>query len=141
MRKCIFFVFYKNRKENINMGRKTRECKVCGQKYKYCPTCSQDKNKPSWMALLHEENCMKIWDICTRFNMELMSKEEAKEAILKCDLSKKETFVDFVQKDIENILFEEPKPVVVEEVKPANEVKPVFKKQDLKKHEVVNTIE
>lgn len=117
------------------MGRRTRECRVCGKKYEYCPTCTQDKYKPSWMALFHEENCMKIWDICTRFNMELMSKEEAKEAILKCDLSKKETFVDFVQKDIENILFEEPKPVVVEEAKP------VFKKHDFKKHEVVTTIE
>ena len=123
------------------MGRRTRECRVCGQTYKYCPTCSQDKYKPTWMALFHEENCMKIWDICTRFNMELMSKEEAKEAILKCDLSKKENFVDFVQKDIANILFEEPTPEVVEEVKPIEEVKPVFKRQEFKKHEVVTTIE
>lgn len=116
------------------MGRRTRECRVCQSKYEYCPTCSQDKYKPTWMVEFHEENCMKIWDICTRFNMELMSKEEAKEAILKCDLSKKETFVDFVQKDIENILFEEPKPVI-------EEIKPVIKKQEFKKHEVVTTIE
>lgn len=122
------------------MGRRTRECKVCGTKYEYCPTCSQDKYKPAWMALFHEENCMKIWDICTRFNMELMSKEEAKEALLKCDLSKKESFVDFVQKDIENILKEEPAPMVVEEIKPVEE-KPVFKKQEFKKHEVITTIE
>lgn len=123
------------------MGRRTRECRVCQSKYEYCPTCSQDKYKPTWMVEFHEENCMKIWDICTRFNMELISKEEAKEAILACDLSKKETFVDFVQKDIANILFEEPAPVVVEEPKPAVEIKPVFKKQEFKKHEVVTTIE
>ena len=61
------------------MGRRTRECRVCGERYEYCPTCSQDKYKPAWMVDFHEENCVKIWDICTRFNMELMSKEEAKE--------------------------------------------------------------
>lgn len=113
------------------MGRRSRTCRVCGQSYEYCPTCSQDKYKPTWMVEFHESNCQQIWEICTRFNMELMSKEEAKEAILKCDLSKKETFVDFVQKDIANILKEEP----------IEEIKPVFKKQEFKKHEVVETIE
>lgn len=116
------------------MGRRTRECRVCGERYEYCPTCSQDKYKPAWMVDFHGENCKTIWDICTRFNMQLMSKEEAKEALLKCDLSKKEAFVDFVQKDIANIFAEEPKPV-------AEEIKPVFKKQEFKKHEVVETIE
>ena len=113
------------------MGKRTRQCIMCGTKYEYCPTCSQDKYKPTWMIEFHEENCMKIWDICTRFNMELMSKEEAKEALLKCDLSKKETFVDFVQNDIAKILFEEVAPVVEEEQKP------VFKRQEFKRHEVV----
>ena len=30
------------------MGRRSRECYLCGAKYSYCPTCSQDKMKPAW---------------------------------------------------------------------------------------------
>ena len=89
------------------MGKRSRVCRVCSQSYEYCPTCSQDKYKPTWMVEFHDNNCQQIWEICTRFNMELMSKEEAQEALLECDLSKKDTFVDFVQRDIMNIFAEE----------------------------------
>lgn len=92
------------------MGRRTRECYLCGTKYEYCPTCSQDKMKPAWMAEFHDENCKNIFDICTRFNMNLMSKEEAMEVLGKCDLSNKSNFKSYVQRDIENIFAEEPKP-------------------------------
>ena len=73
------------------MGRRLRECYLCSQKYEYCPSCSQDKMKPSWMTDFHEENCVKIFEICTRFNMNLMSKENAKSALNNCDLSNNKT--------------------------------------------------
>lgn len=85
------------------MGRRTRKCYLCGEKYSYCPTCSQDKNKPMWMAEFHSESCKNIFDICTRFNMELMDKDEAAIALLECDLSNKESFKPYVQTDIDNI--------------------------------------
>lgn len=91
------------------MGRKTRECYLCGEKYNYCPTCSQDRMKPAWMAEFHNENCKNIFDICTRFNMQLMSKSEAKVALSACDLSRKGSFKDYVQRDLANIFAEEPK--------------------------------
>ena len=89
------------------MGRKTRECYLCGEKYNYCPTCSQDRMKPAWMAEFHDENCKNIFDICTRFNMELMSKTEAKKALTACDLSNKDNFKSYVQRDIANIFAED----------------------------------
>lgn len=91
------------------MGRRTRKCYLCGEIYEYCPTCSQDKTKPTWMIEFHNENCKKIFDICTRFNMELLTKDEAQAALEKCDLSNQENFKDYVQTDIANIFAEEPK--------------------------------
>lgn len=92
------------------MGRRTRECLLCGTKYEYCPSCSQDKMKPTWMAEFHNENCKNIFDICTRFNIKLIDKFEAKTALSNCDLSGKKSFKSYVQRDLENIFAEEPKP-------------------------------
>lgn len=91
------------------MGKRSRECYLCGEKYNFCPTCSQDRMKPSWMSEFHDENCKNIFDICTRFNMELMSKEDAQKALSACDLSNKENFKYYVQRDITNI-FADKKP-------------------------------
>lgn len=85
------------------MGRRNRECYLCGRDYQYCPTCSQDKMKPAWMSEFHSENCKNIFDICTRFNVQLMSKIEAQDALNACDLSNKENFKSYVQRDLENI--------------------------------------
>lgn len=85
------------------MARRDRNCYLCGEHYKYCPTCSQDRTKPSWMAEFHSESCKNIFDICTRFNMDMMSKTEAQKALNKCDLSNKANFKSYVQCDLENI--------------------------------------
>lgn len=98
------------------MGRRNRLCYLCGESYQYCPTCSQDRTKPAWMAEFHSENCKNIFDICTRFNMKMFTKDEAKEAIEKCDLSNKLNFRPSVQNTLSNllkvdeILLESPKP-------------------------------
>lgn len=104
------------------MGRRNRECYLCGTDYLYCPTCSQDKMKPAWMAEFHNENCKNIFDICTRFNMNMMSKVEAQDALISCDLSNKANFKSYVQRDLD-VIFEE-EPIVV---KLEAEIKEVFK--------------
>ena len=91
------------------MGRRSRECYLCSQTYQYCPTCSQDKMKPAWMSEFHSENCKNIFDICTRFNMQLMSKTEAQDALNTCDLSNKANFKSYVKRDLEVIFADEPK--------------------------------
>lgn len=85
------------------MAKRSRECYLCGEKYQYCSSCSQDRMKPSWMAEFHEENCKNIFDICTRFNMGMISKEDAQNALSVCDLSNKENFKYYVKRDIANI--------------------------------------
>lgn len=85
------------------MGRRNRECYLCGKDYQYCPTCSQDRMKPAYMSEFHSENCKNIFDICTRFNMNLMSKSEAQDALNSCNLSNKENFKSYVIRDLEVI--------------------------------------
>lgn len=126
------------------MGRRNRECYLCGRDYQYCPTCSQDKMKPAWMSEFHSENCKNIFDICTRFNMQLMSKTEAQDALNSCNLSNKENFKSYVQRDLENIFKVDVVPVQAEEPKfkrgKRAEIKTVDDFADIESHEVV-TIE
>ena len=116
------------------MARRNRECYLCGTDYKYCSTCSQDKMKPTWMSEFHSENCKNIFDICTRFNMKLMSKSEAQEALSTCDLSNKANFKLYVQRDISEIfkVDEEPKPKRGKRI----EIRPIDDFADIP-HEVV----
>ena len=120
------------------MGRRSRECYLCGQDYQYCPTCSQDKMKPAWMSEFHSENCKNIFDICTRFNMDLMSKAEAQDALNACDLSNKENFKSYVIRDLDNIFAEDPIVIELEaEIKEVSQDKTIvetFIKGSKKKH-------
>ena len=125
------------------MGRRSRECYLCGCDYQYCPTCSQDKMKPAYMSEFHSENCKNIFDICTRFNMNLMSKTEAQDALNSCNLSNKENFKSYVQRDLEVIFAEDPIVVTLDaEIKEIHEDKAVVetsisRKKKKKSHEVV----
>ena len=87
------------------MVKKNRKCSTCGTKYSYCPNC--DRNAPSWMATFHDENCKNIFQICTSFNVNVMSKHEAKTALEQCDLSNKANFAECIQRDFDNIFAEE----------------------------------
>ena len=133
-----WFIFYYERSV-IPMGKRDRKCYLCGESYKYCPTCSQDRIKPSWMTEFHSEDCKNIFDICTRFNLQMISKTEAKKELNSCDLSNKEKFKSYVQHDLEVIFAEEPKKRgkraelnIIDEVA---DIKPVFIDDTL--HEVV----
>lgn len=88
------------------MASRNKTCYLCGTRYKYCSTCSQDRMKPSWMNEFHSESCKDIFDICTRFNMDMITKEQAQKELEKCDLSNKENFKSYVQKDLE-VIFED----------------------------------
>ena len=100
--------------------------------------------KPSWMAEFHSENCKDIFDICTRFNMQFLTKDEAKEEIANRDLSNKLNFRPSVQNTLSNLLKEDEDKITVnveaeitkDEV--VVEVKPVTRgKSKSKSHEVI----
>ena len=53
--------------------------------------------------LLSFLSCKNIFQICTQYNVGLLTKEVAQEALNVCDLSKKESFKAFIQRDFSNI--------------------------------------
>lgn len=126
------------------MARRDRQCLCCGTKYSYCPTCSTDKLKPTWMTEFCSESCKELFETATKYNLKKLTKPEAKEIIEKLELKEKSAYVYCVQKDLENILAEEKKAVkeeaapILEEEPVVVEEKPAFvPKKKQKSHEVV----
>lgn len=72
--------------------KKGRECLICGTRYEYCPNCDGFINKPRWMFLYHDENCKDIGVILNDYKAGTKTADEAKTALGKTDLSKKDTF-------------------------------------------------
>ena len=89
------------------MAKKNKVCLTCGERYSYCSNCN--RKDPYWMSSFHTEVCKSIFEICTRFNMNTVSKSEAKAALEQYNLSNKETLNSDIQRDLENIFQEEPK--------------------------------
>lgn len=117
------------------MAKLNKTCTVCGTKYSYCPVCSADNSKPSWMNMFCSENCKDLFQAATDYYAGELEPGKAKVIVEKSDLSNKENFKPSVQKFIdalENVkadyssnVVEQPQKeekVVVEEVK-AEEVK------------------
>lgn len=86
------------------MANKNRICITCGTEYRYCPSCSRDAHKPSWMTLYCSDNCKTIFDAANKVGFGLMTKEEAKAIIETCDLTNLETFKEVVKNDVKKIL-------------------------------------
>ena len=63
------------------------------------------------MSEFHSESCKNIFDICTRFNLGMMSKTEAQESLKSCDLTNRENFKSYVQRDLKNIFAVDEVPV------------------------------
>ena len=92
------------------MAIKHRKCLCDGVSYSYCPDCSgADRLAPSWKSEFCCEDCMLIWTTATKYNMNLLTKAEAKEIISKIKLQPIEKYADCVQKDLQVIMAEEPK--------------------------------
>ena len=64
-----------------------RKCILCGKEYKYCPSCPKDAKKETWYAIFDSENCKNISKALTDYNLNKISKDEARNALLACDLS------------------------------------------------------
>lgn len=111
--------------------RHARKCYNCGKVYSYCPDCSDYRGKPYIMATFHDTNCAEIFNTCVKFNMDLITKEEAKALLSSLDLSDKTNFRQDVQKDIEVIFTENKKSFeTTENFKPADTQKNNYKKTE-----------
>ena len=102
-----------------------RQCLSCGHSYSYCNNCYDFRNYPLWMNSFHDENCKNIFETCTDYNFKLITKEQAKEALSKYDLSNRANFSACVKRDLNTILAEN---------------KPTFEKKDLFKSETTHEV-
>lgn len=90
---------------------KNKQCLACKQSFSHCPDCSRvDKLKPTWASQFCTESCMTLWATLTKFGMNLLTKQEAKEIISSLDLKPIDTYVGCVQRDYTKVMHEEKKP-------------------------------
>ena len=66
-----------------------RKCICCSTEYRYCNSCSEDRTKPAWYAIYHNENCKNVFNTASDYLAGLITKEEAKQKFDACDLSYK----------------------------------------------------
>ena len=96
---------------------KDRKCRCCGTTYSYCPSCSNaDKLKPTWYTDYCSEECMTLWTTAVKVNMNMLTKEEAKDIIDTLELKDKSVYKECIQRDLKNILEEDVKVVEITEV-------------------------
>lgn len=81
-----------------------RICNICQTKYDYCPHCSSDKNKPTWMFIFHNDNCFQIFDTLQKHSTKEYSDEKAIDLLEKCDLSALTNATETIKKQAKDIL-------------------------------------
>lgn len=83
-----------------------RTCLVCRTKYDYCPKCGRGSWDKTYMFVCCSENCYNIESVLMKYRSDynLITKEEAKEKLLNCDLSKIESYPPLIRKDVDEIL-------------------------------------
>lgn len=86
------------------MIKNNKVCILCGERYSFCSRCEEFDHLPRWMAIYCSDNCKKIFDTISAYNMKLKTKEEAAKIIKECDLSRKSEFKESCQKYIDEIL-------------------------------------
>lgn len=92
------------------MASKNRKCLSCGTKYSYCPTCSRvDALEPAWKSEFCSEDCMTLWTALTKYNMEFITKDEAKDIVSNLNLKPIDSYASCVQRDYAKVMEEEKK--------------------------------
>ncbi len=83
------------------MAKNNKTCVCDGTRYSYCPHCSADNSKPSWMNMFCSENCKNLFQAATDYYAGELTPSEAKVIVENADLSNKENFKPSVQKFID----------------------------------------
>ena len=80
-----------------------RACICCHKEYEYCPNCGKYQNLPSWMAIFHDANCRLIFRTATDYEAHNITDDQAREILDTCDLSRRELFIDSIQKMLDKL--------------------------------------
>ncbi len=101
------------------MVKDNKTCILCGKKYSYCNRCEEFDHLPRWMEIYCSENCKKIFNALSSYNMGHITKEEAKTRLEECDLSYIDKFNHINKKFVEDI-------IDTKIQKSDNEIKPII---------------
>ena len=79
------------------MARKiNKKCCVCGNEYTYCPSCGEDRDKPTWMNSFCSENCKQIYEATAGYFGKAYSAQEAKTLVLLSILPNVSSNINFI---------------------------------------------
>lgn len=94
------------------------KCKLCGKEYTGCRRCNE-KNTQVWKSVSDTKEHYQIYQYLVWYARGIVNKEQAKEALSKCDLSKIDTFTDENKSLLTEILGDES---TVDELPEAEEI-------------------
>ena len=88
-------------------------CAICGQPYKICRTCQEIKSFTPWRTITDTLQHYTLFLVLSEYSR-IKDKVKAKDELLKCDLSEKESFKDSVKNMIDEIMKEDTIKIVEE---------------------------
>lgn len=120
------------------MAKNNKTCACDGTHYSYCPHCSADNSKPSWMNMFCSENCKNLFQAATDYYAGELAPSKAKAIVEKADLSNKDNFKPSIIKFIDELSKVKAEEVVdtVSEVVETPETKENVSSEEVKVEEV-----
>ena len=88
-------------------------CAICGKPYKICRTCQEIKSFTPWRTITDTLQHYMLFLVLSEYSR-IKDKVKAKDELLKCDLSEKESFKDSVKNMIDEIMKEDTIKIVEE---------------------------
>lgn len=83
------------------MARKViRHCYACGKEYTYCPSCSEDKDKPIWMFSFDTEKCRNLFQLTSDYLAGNMTKNDVIKELEEYDFTDKVKYESSIMKMI-----------------------------------------
>lgn len=81
-----------------------RVCACCGTKYQHCAECHGNTIEEYWKNAFDTENCRVIFRTLADYSTGLITSDEAKTVLSKCDLTKKNDFYPEIKNSINKIM-------------------------------------
>jgi hypothetical protein len=87
------------------MATKIRHCVVAPSihHYEYCGHCGQNKPEEMWRTLYCSENCMNIFNVCSKYVGKKLTVQEARDELDKLDIPAFECLAPGIRSNIEEI--------------------------------------
>lgn len=100
------------------MGKKTRVCYACGNKYEYCPTCPTDSIKPTWMFCFDTEECKDVFGVLSDYYTDntKTTKDDVKKVLDNYNIKDYSKYTETIQKQLKEIVFTDKKKTSKKEV-------------------------